>query len=142
MLQFIFCFQTIMWCACLLLLYTNANSESSVRQFNIELSLIEEYNNNNNNNNNYYYYYYYYYNNNFTCVLWSHPVISIQFYKTDFSQSELALLRACFPIQVGVKGTPKGYNRGLDCDVLVAEVCLIFCTSVFLWIRSITMQVT
>ena len=25
-------------------------------------------------------------------------------------------------LQVGVKGNPKGVNRGLDCDVIVAEV--------------------
>ena len=25
-------------------------------------------------------------------------------------------------IQVGVKGNPKNVNRGLDCDVIVAEV--------------------
>lgn len=24
--------------------------------------------------------------------------------------------------QVGVKGNPQGFNRGLDCDVIVAEV--------------------
>ena len=24
---------------------------------------------------------------------------------------------------IGVKGNPQAYNRGLDCDVLVAEVC-------------------
>lgn len=28
-----------------------------------------------------------------------------------------------FPsFQVGVKGNPQGFNRGLDCDVIVAEV--------------------
>lgn len=27
-------------------------------------------------------------------------------------------------LQVGVKGDCKNFNRGLDCDVLVAEVCL------------------
>ena len=26
-------------------------------------------------------------------------------------------------LQVGVKGDCKNFNRGLDCDVLVAEVC-------------------
>lgn len=26
-------------------------------------------------------------------------------------------------VQVGVKGDCKNFNRGLDCDVLVAEVC-------------------
>ena len=25
-------------------------------------------------------------------------------------------------LQVGVKGNPKGVNKGLDCDVIVAEV--------------------
>ena len=27
-----------------------------------------------------------------------------------------------FSLQVGVKGNPQGFNRGLDCDVIVAEV--------------------
>lgn len=26
------------------------------------------------------------------------------------------------PFKVGVKGNPQGFNRGLDCDVIVAEV--------------------
>lgn len=26
------------------------------------------------------------------------------------------------PLQVGVKGNTQGFNRGLDCDVIVAEV--------------------
>ena len=31
-------------------------------------------------------------------------------------------------LQVGVKGNPQGFNRGLDCDVIVAEVnSYIFC---------------
>ncbi len=28
----------------------------------------------------------------------------------------------CVSLQVGVKGNPQGFNRGLDCDVIVAEV--------------------
>ena len=38
----------------------------------------------------------------------------------------------CFSnLQVGVKGNPKGVNRGMDCDVIVAEVCMILYDQIF-----------
>lgn len=33
--------------------------------------------------------------------------------------------------QVGVKGNPQGFNQGLDCDVIVAEVCASQASKVF-----------
>ena len=39
------------------------------------------------------------------------------------SQIRAWQLRIFIHLQVGVKGACKNFNRGLDCDVLVAEVC-------------------
>lgn len=36
-------------------------------------------------------------------------------------------------LQVGVKGNPKGVNKGLDCDVIVAEVMRVLCAYVRSW---------
>ena len=38
------------------------------------------------------------------------------------SSEQRPVLCDCACLQVGVKGNPKGVNRGLDCDVIVAEV--------------------
>lgn len=36
--------------------------------------------------------------------------------------SKYELLMSSASLQVGVKGNTQGFNRGLDCDVIVAEV--------------------
>ena len=47
--------------------------------------------------------------------------------KQNFFEMPMSLtFNALILYQVGVKGNPKGVNRGMDCDVIVAEVCIFY----------------
>lgn len=43
--------------------------------------------------------------------------------------------------QVGVKGNPQGFNQGLDCDVIVAEVCASLGINIFIGVSYFVLSI-
>lgn len=57
-----------------------------------------------------------------SCVWFSVWMIQLEALRASFWATPALQSLLFVSHQVGVKGNPQGFNRGLDCDVIVAEV--------------------
>ena len=54
-------------------------------------------------------------------------LVAIGYWQSSLIKERITLRsNILFYLKVGVKGNPKGVNQGLDCDVIVAEVTVLY----------------
>ena len=53
-------------------------------------------------------------------------LVAIGYWQSSLNKRIKLRSNILFFLKVGVKGNPKGVNQGLDCDVIVAEVTVLY----------------